>query len=654
MCGTISNSAKAPVTKKFKAKELHVLLGKFYSVALLEATPAGSVERQFHIKHKSSALTSEMIVALLRNYNQIVKLPSALQKEVILENNIKTAGELHAISSVHLIEPVAYNTKGSKDNVDGGKYGNVSIAYLTPRYGDVFSEMCTGLGLKENFKLLSDAQIKVLDNATAYMLFDKDDELDILGVELKHLPMDILDATIKSYLSKGYTPARLLFYEITPGEANLFNVGAVHRLLKDEIDAETTSYFVKTGDTVLALTNAELKTLYGVNMPDHIDGHVGRSTFRCQVDHTGRLRKVYLIEKEAIYFAKPSADRGPIRFDRTSTVQNYLRLKANTQFILANTPSGLRYDVEIEKLTLDTILRRTNYYKFSALNAVRAGDTSTNPYEHLLDQLSVKTSEILQKTHASSLFTSDEVDDQRLIHRLKKLANEPHAFFDIIGYGYAHNNLSDKFIQFRTVLNIGATVRVKPRYKNTESNDNQAVLYASMHKCTLSFEREKMYTVLFVSAMIAWLKENGHTHIVVEMEENVNKHSGGQGFLDCIVTSQKNGTYYGQVFEFKSWQSFNLPAQAKLQAQCSDYDIADVINARHATYTYTGCNILDVVGVNLRLDEVQCIGSTTLPWLLNGKWPEAMFGSSKTKTKTSGISSTDVSAQAACPIPLAA
>ena len=245
--------------RTFSSKELQDAIGKWYSVPLSDETTSrnGKLERTFFVSKGSSLLTAEYIIALLRNFNKIVKLPPDVQSHVMQDNNIQVWYSLYAINSDCLTAQVATRIQGSKQENASGKAGNISKSYFTPYYNQVCMSAMASLGIDSKSKILSTYQIDALKKMNAYLIMDCDNEN--IGIPLNGKSKEELDILIDKYVSDGYNPVRLLFEDLPPEQSNLFNIKPISDIVANEVDAQIEKYFLDKSLDTKKLSAYELK-----------------------------------------------------------------------------------------------------------------------------------------------------------------------------------------------------------------------------------------------------------------------------------------------------------------------------------------------------------------------------------------------------------
>lgn len=607
----------------FHPKELQDSIGKWYSVPLSDETVLrnGKATRAFFVSKGSSLLTAEYITGLLRNYNSIVKLPPDVQSHVMSDNSIQVWYDLYAINSDALTDTISTSIQGSKQENTSGRAGNVSKSYFTPYYNPVCMAAMTSLGIDSKSKILSTYQVELLKKMRAYIVMDS--ENDSHGILLNGKSKEEIDATIKKYVDDGYTPVRLLFENLPPEQSNLFNIKPISDIITNEVDAQISTYFTAKNMNAKKLSAYEIKNDYGVSLSEAFSNKLSNHRFWCTFHANGDLDEIFLIPQKQLYFGFTKELDDGFHFDAHSCVKKPLNKKEGVISVEARNKKGERYEVDIVDLDLYRIMERNNYGDLRTINNGRPKEYKIDLYNYIIVKNGKTIKEAIKKAVKTSRIQSDNESDLMITSTLKRACEQKDSTFNLIKHGIKHSLNEDLRVAYKTTALSGITVEVEERQtKNVISKNDEATMhYVCLHKNNLSYEREKVLTVLFVEHAVRHLKNTGHTDIKIEFEKRVPKHDKSTGYLDLIITSDLGGERHGQVFEFKAWYLFGSDAVKKLTEQCDNYRIQEMMDRRGVIKTYTGDPVNVVKGVNLQLEKVNILSGAPIPWLPADQWP---------------------------------
>lgn len=608
------------------------MLGTYYTVPLFdkeEKDKDGKSVRMFYMNSlNGSQLTAEYILILLRYVNDIVTLPGDIQELIRDDNDIRVWGDLYAMNSTDINSRLSDRISGNRGNVAAGNAGNIAVAYFTPYLSSICKSalQSRGIVLAEKAKLLSQDQVELLRAMEAYLVMDKENVN--IGIPLKHLSKEDLDYAIDHWKHQGYTPVRIIFENLLPGHANVFNTKPVNDRVKVVMRNEIKKFFECRNLRADFLSSAALREKYGISVQDAVKRQLSNNGFWCTFDHNDDLREVYILKYKELYFAKVNNyGQYKVQFGENSFVDRSVKRKDDVLFLTGKSKGGLDNIVEVIDLDVYNVFERTNYNGFLTKNAGRGKSHKISLYDYIIDSCGDKIEELLSNTKALSTYHGDNQDDEYVQKVLHNLSKNTESIFSLAKTQSETTGIADLMIQLKSSAKIGATITFYDRTfsdaPSKHTNENGSVInYVNLHKSNLAFEREKVMTVLFIQTALDWLKANGHADITLELEKNTRKKTGDSGYLDCTIYSTKDGVQYGQVFEFKSWYDFEASSQEVLKNQCAGYDVKNALKKRNVTVNYSDEDIYCVKGMNLtRKGGYSLDLCPTVPWLKDTAWP---------------------------------
>jgi hypothetical protein len=611
-----------PLTDKVVAKKM----SSSYTVPLIDQ-PAldkdGKATRKFYFRPGGSVLTAQYILVLLQHFNDIVPLPTDIAAAVKRDNKLSMPGHLYAIPSAVLNNNMSEDVSGTRGNSRSGNAGNIAVAYFTPHREQMVNECIAArnLPLKGDLKLLSADQYALLVNMEAHLVLGRESEN--LGINLKRLSRQDLEFTISHYKEKGYTPVRIVFDHLPANLANIFNTKPINAFVKSEFQNEIEKYFHQKKKIARKIGSAELRKKYGIEIKNCVKNNISNNKFWCLFDHEGSLTEVKLVQSRELYYGRSNFVTKTVGFDANSFVHKSAEPLSGGLTALSRDVHGRSTTVEITALDIRDVLERTNYHGFreACLEDARSG--ALDVFTYALDKNAAKIANLLSRTKIESDNHGDNDDDLSIIALLKKLAWAKNAPFHLVKT-QTESRVEDSAVYFLSAQQLGAKVTSYSRNGGkAKSLDNacSVVPYVSLHKCNLSFEREKAMTVLFSVTAIDWLKKEGHSDIELVFEIPVNKKDGDRGYLDCVVYSKLGGVQYGQAFEFKAWYAYSPDNQVLIADQCANYEIRRMMEAHGVVRTYSDESVNVVKGMNLLPSGALTLdGEASVPWLPSGAW----------------------------------
>jgi len=453
------------------------------------------------------------------------------------------------------------------DNIKQGNDGNISLSYISSS--------------KDN-KILNKDMFEIVDVAEVSIILEKDQDKFFIDITSR----TDWDFFLTNILSSGYVPIRFYFKNITLVETGLFYLKIVNAKLNKIYDELIHSF--STSNNLTKMSGVDLRS-YGIEISEHINKNAGLSNQRYLVKLTdNKVTKVYVIKKYHLLFPYRGAD---LNYDNESLVCNLYTSNSNLVEIL-----------NVLKLYSDKNGNTTDEKSFFLNNEQSIINNSFNGLIKASNDIKLasnlksffirKERDTIKESFQALIKTSSEVilnkSDQ---HYLEKLKNFDKKIFHM-SEGYVRILPKD---ECNTLVNLYN--RDDFKLNKIDNFDTQTKWFKSTNE--LSFEREKVLSVMFIEEYVEKLKNSGHIDIEIFLEHPVNKKEGGKGYIDFIIKSTKNNITYGQSFEFKA--IFNYGGQSKINSelQAENYDIQKLIDNYNIRESYDGHNHTKVILYNL-------------------------------------------------------
>jgi len=437
------------------------------------------------------------------------------------------------------------------ENIKAGTSGNTSISYFS---------------LSKDNKLINKDMYDIINIAKIKVIVSFNDENYIISVN----NLTDWQILLTDIMNKKYIPIRIFLENVGLPERNMFYLKKINAALNKEYK-ELREDFAKNNGLII-VKSSDLKDKYNFKISDYLED-VSNNNFIIKVEN-GKLKKVYVPEQALLCLPFIS-----------NTIHNY------------DKDSFIFYRKEMKKFT--PIIEYINLNSYYAIKkGLNVRDTLSLFVRDHFDMIDSKLEEDAKSS--KTLYLTDYDDTiKKAVNKLKSV------FFDKHNSTDNHQN-DTLIIKEQKVSNV--LFRLYPRvYSTTEyltskvySNVDTQMTWFNSINSGLSFEREKMNTLLYLETFLKSLIKEGHSNIEVDLEKPILKKDGGIGFLDVIITSSFKEEKYGQVFEMKSITNYTPNIKQKCIEQAESYDIQrDIIDKNNIRKSYKDLDFLKVALLNL-------------------------------------------------------
>lgn len=591
-------------------KDYVKIVDKTYSVPLSEIVINNEKQYVPNTNEKDSSLTAEYLLNLIKHKKSIVVLSNEITIAIKEDNGIQYWSDLYAIDSTFLNRKVSTMISGITQDSKSGPAGNLSMAYLTPYLNPLCVSFFANKGLSENSKILSTTQYDLINQTTPILYFEKEGDNEfVYQIDLNKVGHDEIDNVTSQLLVAGYRPIRIAFKNISPEQAVIFNLKPINTYLRDTIyKKEVEKFLGKKRGELVTMSSKDLAR-QGINIKDILSSKFSNKRFYCLLNNEKEVTDIFLVKQKFIYFPYSNKIERKPSFNDSSFANQKLAVNAGVYYIKRKTVVS-EEDISVEELDIIDILKKNNYKDINKLN-------KTNPrpidmYQFIIHDEQEKITQIIESNMMKSCFFSDAFGDEDIKTNLRKMSVLPDSSFKLSKIKISQSRIEDIQVTFEGLSTSGVKMYLYDRYHLIPvTNEQQGLAYVRTHKENLSFEREKVLTVMFIDNMIKKLKQEGHSDIEIYLElkvdvlnlEELTKPQNG--YLDCIVSSKNAGIKYGKAYEFKAWATMSLFEEESLRMQCAKYQVTDfLVKSLGCTATYDNSSISDVQGVNLGIENL--------------------------------------------------
>ena len=423
------------------------------------------------------------------------------------------------------------------DNIKQGTSGNISLSFFSSEH---------------NNKVINQDAYNIIKKTKIQIILEKDGLYYIEDINNIIEWDNFIENTINTYI-----PRRIILSNVNKYEANVFYLKPINAYLNNIYDEMINVFSSK--HKLLKMSGAKLRT-YDFDISEYLSG---TSNDRYYVKITdNRIEKIYLLEKSHLFlFYEMESIHN---FDEDSLIKKTYNIKKEHNFL--------------ERI--DPIDLYSEYYNNHRIDKKK----------FFLRRETDKIEDIIEfNTRTNNIVLINENDEQ-IVKRIEK--NNDNNIFEINN----KNSQIGVFVRMKHLSDIEVTIYDR-KYNKSNNIIHQLSWYNLFTK--VSFEREKTLSVLYIEKFVKILQNKGHTNIKIELEKPSKKVEGGNGFLDLLVLSNKNGKQYGQMFEFKALYNYTKNVEETCQEQADNYDIKNIIDKNNIQESYKNLNYKKVELINL-------------------------------------------------------
>ena len=521
-------------------------LHKFASASIIERNNVS-----YKIHTNDTAVLYLSILSLIKN--SIKELSK--EEYIILNNkgvvyNTKMYKFNNSDFTSNIEDMINYNFY-CNENIKAGTSGNTSISYFS---------------ITKDNKLLNKDMFDIINIAKIKVIVSLNDENYIISIN----NLTDWQILLTDIMNKKYIPIRLFLENVGLPARNMFYLKKINAFLNKTYKSLREDFAKDNG--LLIVSSAVLNNTYNFKIGDFLED-ISNNNFIIKVDK-GELIKIYFPEQALLCLPFIS-----------NSIHNY------------DKDSFIFYRKEMKKFTpmIEYININDYYVSKKGLNVKDSVSLFVRDHQDMIDSKLEKDA----KSSRIVYLTNYDETVKKTVTKLKSNFFTKHNSTDNI----QNDTL---IIKEQKVSNI--LFKLYPRiYSKTEyltskiySNVDTQMTWFNSINSGLSFEREKMNTLIYLENFLNSLIKEGHTNIEVDLEKPILKKDGNFGFLDVIVTSYLKGEKYGQVFEMKSITNYTANTKQKCIEQAESYDIQrDIIDSYNIKKSYKGFDLLKVALLNL-------------------------------------------------------